>query len=389
MGVIQEPKGKEVVNPKPVIEKVIPKKDDISIKIDKNSKEISIDGVLSNQNDFNSLALKYKGLKNRNLKFDKNVQNSQAFGMILNLNEILNRFKSGYIEYHDKNLIVNGVVASKEDKELIEATLKSISSIKVSSNIAVEEPKPVVKHIGKLSITKEGDNVTISGIFSSQKEIDSLVELLKSKNLNVRKELCIVDSDLKEDRWKVPFVLVVDDFVNFIEGTIQFDKDTFFIIGKTDKDGIKEDIDERLNKIDENISISTEVKFIKTKLKKEQIQERVNSILKLKNVRFITATATLLDESKPILDEIADILLNNPNIKVKIAGYTDSDGNEKTNLILSQYRADTVREYLIKKGVNPNNLKAIGYGEAKPLVENNSEENKQINRRVEFIILGE
>jgi outer membrane protein OmpA-like peptidoglycan-associated protein len=103
----------------------------------------------------------------------------------------------------------------------------------------------------------------------------------------------------------------------------------------------------------------------------------------------VTATGKLLNESKPVLDEVANILLKNPNVKVEIAGYTDSDGEKKTNLILSQYRADTVRKYLIKKGVNPKNLKAIGYGEANPLVKNNSEKNKQINRRVEFIILGE
>jgi outer membrane protein OmpA-like peptidoglycan-associated protein len=365
------------------------KKKDISFKIDKNDKELSIEGVLPSKNDFYNLLSKYNNLKSRNLKFDKNVENIQVLSLILDLNNILEKFKRGYIEYHDKRLIVNGVVASKEDKELVEATINSIKSLEVESNIVVEEPKSKIEHIGKLSITKQGDNVTISGIFTSQKEIDSLVELLKSKDLDVKKELCIVDSDLKEDRWKIPFVLVVDDFVEFIQGTIQFDKDAFSIIGETDKEGIKEDVDERLEKIDEDINITNDITFIQPKSNKQKLQEKVNSILKLKSLRFVTGTGTLLNESKPILDEVANILLKNPNVKVEIAGYTDSDGDEKTNLILSQHRADTVRKYLIKKGVNPKNLKAIGYGEANPLVENNSEENKQINRRVEFIILGE
>jgi len=365
------------------------KKKDISFKIDKNDKELSIEGVLPSKNDFYNLLSKYNNLKSRNLKFDKNVENIQVLSLILDLNNILEKFKRGYIEYYDKKLIVNGVVASKEDKELVEATINSIKSLEVESNIVVEEPKSKIEHIGKLSITKQGDNVTISGIFTSQKEIDSLVELLKSKDLDVKKELCIVDSDLKEDRWKIPFVLVVDDFVEFIQGTIQFDKDAFSIIGETDKEGIKEDVDERLEKIDEDINITNDITFIQPKSNKQKLQEKVNSILKLKSLRFVTATGILLDESKPILDEVANILLKNPNVKVEIAGYTDSDGDEKTNLILSQHRADTVRKYLIKRGVNPKNLKAIGYGEANPLVENNSEENKQINRRVEFIILGE
>jgi uncharacterized protein YfcZ (UPF0381/DUF406 family) len=114
----------------------------------------------------------------------------------------LKKFKRGYIEYHNKKLTVNGVVAFKEDKELVKATLNSIKTLDVESDIVVEEPKSKVEHIGKLSIIKQGNSATISGIFVSQKEIDSLVALLKSKDLDVKKELCIVDSDLKEDRWK-------------------------------------------------------------------------------------------------------------------------------------------------------------------------------------------
>jgi outer membrane protein OmpA-like peptidoglycan-associated protein len=367
-------------------------KKDISFKIDKNDKELSIEGVLPSKNDFNNLLSKYSNLKSRNLKFDKNVENIQVLSLVLDLNDILKKFKRGYIEYHNKKLTVNGVVAFKEDKELVKATLNSIKTLDVESDIVVEEPKSKVEHIGKLSIIKQGNSATISGIFVSQKEIDSLVALLKSKDLDVKKELCIVDSDLKEDRWKIPFVLVVDDFVEFIQGTIQFDKDTFSVIGKTDKEGIKEDIDKRLDKldkIDEDINIAKDITFIQPKSNKQKLQEKINSILKLKSLRFVTATGKLLNESKPVLDEVANILLKNPNVKVEIAGYTDSDGEKKTNLILSQYRADTVRKYLIKKGVNPKNLKAIGYGEANPLVKNNSEKNKQINRRVEFIILGE
>jgi len=364
-------------------------KKDINFKIDKSGDELSISGVLNAESDFINLASKYKGLKNRDVKYEKEAKNPQIFDLALNLSEVMDRLKSGYLEYQNGNLIVDGVVASKEDKELIDSTLNSIKDIKVSSNIVVEEPKSNIEHVGKLSITKQGDIITISGIFSSEKEIDELVELLKSKNMNVKKELCVVDSDLKEDRWKVPFVVVMDDFLEFTKGTIQFDKDTFSIIGETDKKGLKEDVKDRLASVDSDVKVNSDITYNKPKPTKKEIQEKINSILKLKSVRFIRATGILLKESKPILDEVAQILLQNPNIKVEIAGHTDSDGDAKTNLILSQYRADTVRKYLIKKGVKAENLKAIGYGEGKPLVKNDSEKNKQINRRVEFIILGD
>jgi len=370
------------------IPKKIQKKD-ISFKIDKSADEISIDGVLNSKDDFINLASKYKGLKKRHLKYNSNAENTKIMNMLLSLNSIFDKFKNGYIDYHDGLLTLKGLVASKEDKELIDATLKSIKGVQVNSNIVVEEPKNKVEHIGKLSITKQGDEVTISGIFSSEKEIDDLIKLLKSKNLKVKKELCIVDSDLKEDRWKVPFVLVFDDFVQLTKGTIQFDKDTFSVIGETQVKGVKEDIASRLVQTGDDVVLTSDITYIKPKNTKVEIQEKINSILKLKSVRFKTATGALVDESKPILDEVAKILLANPDVKVEIAGHTDSDGEAKSNLILSQHRADTVRKYLIKKGVKAENLKAIGYGEGRPLVKNNSEKNKQINRRVEFIILGE
>jgi len=365
-------------------------KKDLSLKLEKSADEFSISGVLNNKEDFENLAQKYPNLKNNGLSFDKDAQNPELFSLVLNLDEILKRFKSGYIEYHDGTLIVDGIVSSQTDKEVIDSTLNAVKNIKVSSNIVVEEPKPAIEHVGKLSITKQGDTVTISGIFSTEKEIDELVQLLKDKNLDVKKELCVVDSDLKEDRWKVPFVLVLDDFVQFTKGSIQFDKDTFSVIGETQIKGLKEDVEERLqsNK-PEGVVLQSDITYKKPIPTKEEIQEKINSILKLKSLRFITATGTLIKESKKTLDEVAQILLQNPNIKVEIAGHTDSDGSAKSNLILSQHRADTVRKYLIKKGINAKNLKAVGYGEGKPLVKNNSERNKQINRRVEFIILGE
>jgi len=378
---VEEPKTVDL--PKEITKK------DISIKIEKTGDEFSINGLLNNKEDYTNLSQKYPNLQDRGLSFDKDAQNPEVFSLVLNLDEILKRLQSGYIEYHDGNLIIDGVVSSQSDKDIIESTLSAVKDINVRSNIVVEEPKTAIEHVGKLSITKQGDTVTISGIFSTEKEIDDLVKLFKDKGLDVKKELCVVDSDLKEDRWKVPFVLVLDDFVQFTKGSIQFDKDTFSIIGETEVKGLKEDVEARLENKTDGVVLESDITYKEPVPTKEEIQEKINSILKLKSLRFITATGTLIKESKKTLDEVAQILLQNPNIKVEIAGHTDSDGSAKSNLILSQHRADTVRKYLIKKGVKAENLKAVGYGEGKPLVKNNSERNKQINRRVEFIILGE
>ena len=81
-------------------------------------------------------------------------------------------------------------------------------------------------------------------------------------------------------------------------------------------------------------------------------------------------------------------LLDHPHLIVEVAGHTDSDGSATANLSLSDRRANTVRDYLIQRGVNPNSITARGYGESQPVADNESAEGKAENRRVELRILG-
>ena len=72
---------------------------------------------------------------------------------------------------------------------------------------------------------------------------------------------------------------------------------------------------------------------------------------------------------------------------MEVAGHSDSDGNDILNLGLSDRRANTVRDYLINGGVNPDNITARGYGEAQPISDNNTAEGKADNRRVELRVM--
>jgi outer membrane protein OmpA-like peptidoglycan-associated protein len=85
-----------------------------------------------------------------------------------------------------------------------------------------------------------------------------------------------------------------------------------------------------------------------------------------------------------VLDEVAVTLVKFPAIRIEVQGHTDSDGPDAKNLTLSARRARTVVEYLINRGVHPDRLEYVGYGETKPIVPNSTKANKAINRRVEF-----
>ena len=87
------------------------------------------------------------------------------------------------------------------------------------------------------------------------------------------------------------------------------------------------------------------------------------------------------------LDQLAAMLQENHELKVKIAGHTDSKGDEEVNMNLSINRADAVKKYLIDAGVAHHRIKSVGYGEHKPAETNETEEGKEKNRRVTFRIL--
>jgi outer membrane protein OmpA-like peptidoglycan-associated protein len=91
------------------------------------------------------------------------------------------------------------------------------------------------------------------------------------------------------------------------------------------------------------------------------------------------------DISFRILDEVAQVLRDNPKITVEVQGHTDNVGNAAYNQKLSQSRAEAVRAYLISKGIEARRLTAKGYGMKQPLVPNNSDANRALNRRVQFI----
>ncbi len=109
--------------------------------------------------------------------------------------------------------------------------------------------------------------------------------------------------------------------------------------------------------------------------------------VRLNNIFFDFDKTTLRPESFPELDKVVELLEQNSGLFIEIGGHTDDKGSDDYNERLSQGRAEAVREYLMGKWIEPARVTARGYGESKPEVPNDSEENQQVNRRVEFTIL--
>jgi len=113
----------------------------------------------------------------------------------------------------------------------------------------------------------------------------------------------------------------------------------------------------------------------------------VGTTVRLNNIFFDVAKATLRPESYPELDRLAGLMTQNGRMQIELSGHTDNVGADDANLKLSEERAKTVTDYLIGLGVATDRVVVKGYGEIKPLTTNDTDEGRQLNRRVEFTIL--
>ena len=87
------------------------------------------------------------------------------------------------------------------------------------------------------------------------------------------------------------------------------------------------------------------------------------------------------------LNRVVKLLEENPAIEIEMSAHTDSYGSDEYNFKLSDNRARSVMEYILSKGIAPHRIISQGYGETKPVAQNDTPENRQLNRRVEFTIL--
>ncbi len=114
----------------------------------------------------------------------------------------------------------------------------------------------------------------------------------------------------------------------------------------------------------------------------------LNATVRLKNIQFETNSVKLLSVSMVELDKLVQLMQENKQIKVQVNGYTDNIGKPADNLKLSNNRAKAVADYLISKGVDAKRLTWKGFGETKPVADNQSEQGRALNRRTEFTIVG-
>lgn len=133
---------------------------------------------------------------------------------------------------------------------------------------------------------------------------------------------------------------------------------------------------------------------------REQLLQQFNAVLQtretprglvvnMSDVLFDTGKYTLKEPAREKLAKISGIAISHPGLNLQVEGYTDITWSDELNQRLSEQRADTVREFLISQGINPQSITAVGYGKNYPVASNNTPSGRALNRRVELVVSGE
>jgi outer membrane protein OmpA-like peptidoglycan-associated protein len=107
----------------------------------------------------------------------------------------------------------------------------------------------------------------------------------------------------------------------------------------------------------------------------------------IKGIEFETGKSEIRGISAPVLESAAAVLVQYPTLRVRVTGHTDNVGSRETNVVLSKRRAEAVKAYLMKRGVEADRIETLGEGPDSPITTNNTRQGRQQNRRIEFQII--
>lgn len=271
----------------------------------------------------------------------------------------------------------------------------------------------------ELVLEKKNGIVEMNGVFSNQSDADKIADLLDINKEGDYKfeDKVMIDENLVTELTKLipPFkdffsddskIIVANNEV-ILKGQL---KDANYkellntIISRMNID-VKNELSDEIKvenialnneeqKIEEKIETNVveevvESKVVDVKSQIEELQSKINNLLQQRKITFERRSTELTTDSKSVVEDIAKILNEYSTFNLEVAGHTDSRGNDDLNKKISQDRANSVKKLLISFGVNENRIKAVGYGEEFPIAKDDENGLSEINRRVEFNILGE
>ncbi len=286
-----------------------------------------------------------------------------------------------------KAKIANMLIVAKEATQKGEEALKA-KELKISSLLSTQKSL-------EENLTKEDSELAKLKEELSQKELQltSLESNLTAQNEN----RAVLEKDNEGLKAKIANMLIVaKEATQKGEEELKAKESKIASLLSTQK-SLEENLtkeDSELAKLKEkNLKLQTEIEQLKKveEVKEQEVEREIKKRLtkefSLLHVEFKINSAELTDESKKRLDEVVDVINEYKGYSYKIIGHTDNQGSEEFNIKLSKNRAESVKRYLVSKGIDENILSSEGLGSSQPITSSNTKEGREKNRRVVFEII--
>ncbi|MGB1216948.1 MAG: OmpA family protein [Saprospiraceae bacterium] len=228
---------------------------------------------------------------------------------------------------------------------------------------------------------QDGKSINNLGIYFSKEEIDEIIVDELNFEPQVNEERIIY---AKNGRWqKIEAIFTASETSDFL------------LVGNFFPDSLTK-VREESTPLNyayyyiDDVSLKKEKPIINVPIAKDDIcclEYEVGKTVRLNNIFFETDRSELLPQSFKELNSLIQVLQEYPDMTIELRGHTDNQGNYKYNVKLSEQRAKAVVDYLTKFGIKSERLQSKGFGDTMPIASNELPEGRQMNRRVEFIVL--
>ncbi|MEO0372380.1 MAG: OmpA family protein, partial [Pseudomonadota bacterium] len=202
--------------------------------------------------------------------------------------------------------------------------------------------------------------------------------------------------DTVPDDWTFRVITGLDALSHLSNGIVSVTPDALTVRGATGEADASTTISSLLSgklgegsDFDINVRYEEELDPVASVPTPEECEADINAIKDARKIQFEPGSARLDVTGKQIMDDIAETLRDCGELTMEIAGHTDSQGRESMNQQLSQSRAQTILNELRMRRVLTGSITAVGYGESEPIADNDTDEGREANRRIEFIVLHE
>lgn len=194
--------------------------------------------------------------------------------------------------------------------------------------------------------------------------------------------------------WSVRVLTAIEALAELARGKVLVQPDSIVVTGQTGNAQASTDIAELLStRLGQGQQFEIAVKYnplldpLAGIPSPQECADQVNRIVETRKITFEPGSGDLSPDAQPIIDALAEVLKDCAHAQLEVAGHTDSQGREVMNQQLSQLRADAVVAALQSRRILTSNLRPKGYGEAKPIADNRTEDGREANRRIEFTLL--